>query len=369
MGINRRKFIKQSSLISGLGVTMSVPNFNILSKTKLNKEDLIGHGDYKYRVVKDWAKMSTVRNPILNCHEMVMDSKGRLVMIGDHTANNIFVFDKSGKLLDTWGSRYPGGHGLSISNEGGEDFLFITDCGWFLDRNGKWTKQSGVVSKTTIDGQLVFNLPDPRLVGIYKKDAPFLPTETAIGPNGDIYVADGYGSDYIIQYNHEGEFIRKFGGRENANDDWNIYGGHGVAIDYREPNNPMLIVTNRSINCFKFFTLDGKYIKKLEMPGLFVCRPVMDESNLYASVCWSNDKTTGKRTSGSGLVTILEGDKVVSNPGGSAPVYEDGKLTQMYQSESKVFEHGHDVCIDEDKNLYVCQWNAHGTPPIKLERV
>jgi hypothetical protein len=74
---------------------------------------------------------------------MVMDSKGRLLMIGDHTNNNILVFDKSGKLLDYWGTQYPGGHGLTLAKEGSEDFLFIADCGYFIDRNGKWQKQAG----------------------------------------------------------------------------------------------------------------------------------------------------------------------------------------------------------------------------------
>lgn len=366
---SRRKFIKQAGIVSGLSWSIAGKSSSLIKKYNAANEQIVGHGDYRYRVINDWAKMSVAHNPILNCHEMVMDSKGRLVMIGDHTANNIFIFDKSGKLLDTWGSRYPGGHGLTLSAEGGEDFLLITDCGWFQDRYGKWTKQAGVVSKTTIDGRLIFNLPDPRLVGIYEKNKPFLPTETAIGPNGDIYVADGYGSDYIIQYNHEGEYIRHFGGRDNENPDWNIHEGHGIAVDYREPNNPKLIITNRALNCFKYFTLDGKYIRTVELPGLFMCRPVLDDNNVYASVCWSNDRTTGKRISGSGLLTIMEGDKVVSNPGGTAPEYVDGKLTQMYQAKDKIFEHGHDVCIDEDKNLYVCQWNAHRTPPIKLERV
>jgi len=31
-------------------------------------------------------------------------------------------------------------------------------------------------------------------------------------PNGDIYVGDGYGSSYILQYNSKGEYIRTFGG-------------------------------------------------------------------------------------------------------------------------------------------------------------
>jgi peptidylamidoglycolate lyase len=37
--------------------------------------------------------------------------------------------------------------------------------------------------------------------------------------------------------------------------------------------------------------------------------------------------------------------------------------------EKPIFHHCHDVCVDGDKNLYVCQWNAGQTYPIKLERV
>jgi hypothetical protein len=40
----------------------------------------------------------------------------------------------------------------------------------------------------------------------------------------------------------------------------------------------------------------------------------------------------------------------------------------MVQAEP-VFRHCHDVCIDEDKNVYVAQWNAGNTYPVKLERV
>jgi hypothetical protein len=37
--------------------------------------------------------------------------------------------------------------------------------------------------------------------------------------------------------------------------------------------------------------------------------------------------------------------------------------------ETPVFKHCHDVCVDDDENLYVCQWNADKTYPIKLVRV
>ena len=206
---SRRDFIKKT------GVVASVAGFfpNISKGLKPTAEEIIiGHGDYKYKVDKEWAKISVNSTPLFNCHEMVQDQKGRLIMLGDHVTNNILIFDKSGKLLDKWGSSFPGGHGLTLSKEGTEDFLLITDCGWYNDRNGNWNKQSGFIMKTDTNGRLIFTLGHPRTIGIYKDNEPFMPTETAVAPNGDIFVADGYGSDYIIHYSAKGEYIRSFWG-------------------------------------------------------------------------------------------------------------------------------------------------------------
>ncbi len=30
---------------------------------------------------------------------------------------------------------------------------------------------------------------------------------------------------------------------------------------------------------------------------------------------------------------------------------------------------GHDVCVDSDENLYLCQWNSGKVPPYKLHRL
>lgn len=366
--VSRRNFIRNASTASMTALMTPAFAFSILQKKQKPEETIIGHGGYTYKVNRQWAKISVTTNPLFNCHEMVQDSKGRLIMLGDHVNNNVLIFDKSGKLLDFWGHAFPGGHGLSISRED-DDALFITDCGWYQDKSGQWHKQSGQVVKTTVDGRLIFSIGHPMTIGIYGPDDPFMPTETAIAPNGDIYVADGYGSDYIIQYDSRGKYIRHFGGQNNKNKEHNLYNAHGVTVDLRDKNNPTLVCTSRTENCFKVFTLDGKFVKRIDMPGMFVCRAVPDEKSIYAGVCWSKD-VSGKRNANSGFVTILdENNKVVSNPGGTEPVYEKGVLQPVLQAKDPVFHHGHDVCVDEDKNLYVCQWNANQTPPVQLIRV
>ncbi|KXX66538.1 hypothetical protein [Flammeovirga sp. SJP92] len=368
---SRRQFIKNTS-IAVLGGAMASPlySFNILKK-KPAPEIILGHGDYQYKLNKDWAQISSVRNPILNCHEMVMDSKGRLIMIGDNTDNNIMIFDKSGKLLDYWGTAYPGGHGLTLSKEGEEDFLYLTDSGWFLDKSGKWVHHNGRVSKTTLDGRVVFDIGHPQTVGAYEPGDLFCPTEVAIAPNGDIYVADGYGKDYILHYDAKGQFIRKWGGHKNKDKNYNLMNAHGVTLDLRDPNQPLLCCSSRSENMYKWFTLDGKFVKKLHLTNMYICRAVFDENNLYAGVCWSRpeDGSGHNWKKHTGFVTILEDDKVVSNPGGTAPTYKKGELQASYQLPTQPILHGHDVCVDEDKNLYICQWNAGHTAPLKLERV
>ena len=55
-------------------------------------------------------------------------------------------------------------------------------------------------------------LPYPRESGLYEKPEDYRPTETAIAANGDIYVIDGYGKQYVMHYDPQGNLIRTFGG-------------------------------------------------------------------------------------------------------------------------------------------------------------
>ncbi len=335
---------------AGTAAVRSAPG--VITRPGLS-DDVIGHGAFRYRVETQWADVNPENTPVKNCHEMVMDRRGRLVMVTDETKNNVLVFDTSGRLLDAWGTRYPGGHGLTLWDAGGEEFLFIAD----FDR--------GIVDKTTLDGRVLLTIEHPHTVGAYAEEMSFKPTETAVGPNGDVYVADGYGSQYILQYSPEGEFIRKFGGAGDGDDQFAT--AHGVAVDARS-DVPTLLCTSRAHNSFKRFTLDGQHLETIFLPGAYVCRAVVDDDIVYAGVCWSRLRYLNQ-TPESGFVTILDAtDRVVSNPGGTAPVYEDGELQLMVQSEP-VFKHCHDVCVDQEKNLYVCQWNADGSYPIKLHRV
>lgn len=342
--MNRKKFIRQSSLAAtGLFLAPS------LIKPEFPGDLVLGQGRKRYRLNTRWSQADAMLHPVNDCHEMVQDKKGRIILLTNETRNNVLLYDKSGKLLSSWGSGYPGAHGLTLFSENGEDVLFICD-----------NKRHQVI-KTTTEGRVLMTLDYPKETGQYAKADEYVPTETAISANGDIYVADGYGKDFIIQYNDKGEYIRHFGGRGPAAN--HLQNAHGICVDARDKNNPLLIVTSREQNCFKRYTLTGDYLDTIALPGAWVCRPVIKGDYLYAAVLQSSSNPWKE----SGFVTILDRDnQVVSNLAGSVPEYIHGKPGEMYQTV-KAFKYPHDVCIDDEENLYVAQWNSGKVYPYKLE--
>ncbi len=341
--MHRKDFIKNSSL--GLVGALYVPE--VLIKEKI----VLGHNNKRYKINTKWSRADVARNPVNDCHEMVQDQKGRILLLTNETKNNVLIYNKHGKLLDTWGTEYPGAHGFTLFNENGTDTLFICD------------NNRHQVIKTTIDGRVLLTLDYPKETGMYTKPDEYIPTETAIAANGDIYVADGYGKDFIIQYDLNGKYIRYFGGR--GTEDRHLLNAHGICIDTRNNKNPTLIICSRQQNSFKRFSMEGVYIETISLPGAWVCRPVIKGEYLYAAVLQSNNNQWKQ----SGFVTILDANnKVISNLAGTEPVYKGNVPDEMFQTE-KVFQYPHDVCIDDEENMYVAQWNSGKTYPYKLEPV
>ena len=344
--MNRKKFIQQSTLVaSGLACLPA-----ILSE-KERGEIILGQNNKRYRIDTKWGELDFNRYPVKDCHEMVQDSNLRMILLTNETKNNVIIYDRKGKLVTTWGTEYPGAHGLTIFNENGEEVLFICD------------NSRHQVIKTTLNGRVLLTLDYPKETGEYTKADEYVPTETTIAPNGDIYVADGYGKDFIIHYNSKGEYIRHWGGR--GAEEKHLKNAHGICYDKRDKNNPLLIVTSREQNAFKRFTLEGKYIDTIALPGAWVCRPVIHGEYLYAAVLQCQSRLWQQ----SGFITILDkNNKVVSNLAGSEPSYLNNNLEEMYQT-IKVFQYPHDVGIDDEGNLYIAQWNSGHVYPYKLTPV
>jgi len=347
--MKRRDFCKNALLLS---TGAAIPAFHILNRRASRADTIIGHGDFRYRVQLNWGAADPKRYPVKDCHEMAMDKSGRIFMSTNDTRNNILVYNKDGQLRSAWGTEYPGAHGLTLHDENGEEFLYITDY------------ERHEVIKTSLDGRVIRVFAYPADSGKYAASSDFRPTETAIAPNGDVFIADGYGLDYIVQYGSDGSLKNTFGGKGAGPASLN--NAHGVALDTRNGANPALLVSSRVENVVKRFSLAGDYLDTIPLHGAYICRPVVQGEQVYFAVLISRLPWDSQ----SGFILVLDkNNRVVSCPGGSLPdLPGPSPLKPLYQTV-KVFKHPHDVLADGDGNLYVAQWNSGNVYPARLERV
>ena len=281
---------------------------------------------------------------------MVQVPDGRLFLLTDQAKNNIIIFDTDGNVKGSWTLKMGGGHGLTLNVENNQPFLYICDT-------------RGRVVKTDLDGKVILELNK-------SKSRATNPTETAVGPNGDIYIIDGYGTQYIYQFDSKGKFIRRFGGKSTQPvNKGKFMQAHGIALDNRG-DKPLLVCTARLRNEFHWYTLDGKYVKSVYLPGVYMSRPVINGDYLYSGVCFGTFANDFRGWQDRGFIIILDkNNRVVSAPGAHEPKHDEkGQLQHLYQ-QTAVFENCHDVCVDSDGNLYGCQWSASRAYPYKLTKV
>ena len=76
---SRRTFIRSTAVASaGLLASKSFA-FSIGKKHVQPDELIIGQNGFTYKVDHGWAKINPANHPVINCHEMVQDSKGRMI--------------------------------------------------------------------------------------------------------------------------------------------------------------------------------------------------------------------------------------------------------------------------------------------------
>ncbi len=210
---------------------------------------ILGQGAHRYEWVPDWL---TPPDSIQwgDTQGIAQDAQGRIYIAhtvhpGSTSGDAIVVFDKHGKFLTSWGERFRGGaHGLDLRKEGKQEFLYHCDTA------------HKVVTKTTLDGQVIWEKTAPVEAGVYKDGSPFTPTNVAFGPDGGYYIADGYGSSWIHQYSAKDEYVQTFGGL--GTDPGKVHTPHGLWVDTRT-HDPALVVADRANHRLQYFTLDGKF--------------------------------------------------------------------------------------------------------------
>lgn len=303
----------------------------------------VGSGEYTYVWESAFFRLPSGVAIERNTHQIQMDRAGR-IYVHSPSDHAVIVFDGSGNYLSSWGSHMmPGAHGMQIRDEGGTEYLYFA------------TTNQHFVSKTTLEGQELFRLGAPMESGLYENEGQYNPTNIAFAPNGDFYVADGYGLHYIHQYTREGRYVRSWGGR--GSEPGKMICPHGLFLDARGKE-PVLVVADRENHRLQRFTLDGKHIDfvtaELRRPCHF---------DILGSLMVIPDLL--------GRVTLFDPDyKLVAHLGDNPVESEranNGVRRDAFRDGHFIAPHG--GCFDKAGNIYIAEWIADGGRLTRLRKV
>ena len=245
--LSRRNFLKRTGFAAA---ALTAAPYVIAQDKSGSRLPVIGSGEHQYEVIHDWGELPA-GHAYGNTHGVAVDAQG-LIHI-KHTVGKdakiddaVVVFDADGKFVRSWGKQYKGGaHGLHLSQEGGEEFFYLCD------------PKRHLFAKTTLDGKEIWRKWAPEQCVGYTKPEEFNPTNVALAPNGDFFVADGYGKSFIHQFDRDAKYLRSFGGK--GSEPGQVSCPHGLMVDERGAA-PMLVVADRGNNRLQNFSLAGQHI-------------------------------------------------------------------------------------------------------------
>lgn len=342
----RRDFLKSAGTAAATALTS---NFFVHAADKAqSKPAVVGSGAFTYECHHHWGDVPRhIRWHAT--HGVAVDAAG-LVYI-THRApfqsdiDTIAVFEPTGKFVRSFGKQWNfGGHGIDIRTDGGEEFLYL--CITTTKPPDGSPQRPGLVTKTTLTGESVWELTYPEAANLYDAPEKFSPTNLAFAPDGGFYVADGYGQNYIHQYDNAAKYVRSFGG--TGEEPGKFKTPHGIWLDNRPGREPLLIVADRANARLQYLTLDGKPVSivgdvsfpahfdirgsHLLIPDLHARVSIFDQDNQVVTHLGHDPKWTEQ---------VLDGFKMREQP----ERWENGK-----------FIHPHDACFDADGNIYVVEW-------------
>ena len=84
--MKRRSFVKNSVMsTAGLLITRDMFNYK--------KGPVYGHNEMTFHLDTKWGTLNAEKTPVNDCHEMIQDSKGRIVLLTNETKNNIIIYN------------------------------------------------------------------------------------------------------------------------------------------------------------------------------------------------------------------------------------------------------------------------------------
>jgi len=292
-----------------------------------------------YSTVSDWLKLPAGRPQLGNMHgDIAVSSKGEVFVSVQDPAAGLQVYAPDGTFIRNVTGAPSDFHGFVIKQQPEGEFLYGA------------TLRGQTVVKMKLDGTIVMTIGSAAIPDEFKvrnarsNELQLLLTGLDVAPNGDIYVADGYASDFIHRFDKTGKYLASFGGKKPP---YNFNTLHKLAIDTRfQP--ARIIAVDRANNRVVHMSLSGEFL------GV-----VASDLLLPAAITLNGDNVVVGELRG--RVTILDkAGKVVERIGENS-----GEGVGSNQAKPESWRPGlllspHGVALNAQGDLFVSEFNLYG---------
>src|SRR6266850_6099038 len=269
--LTRRDFMK----CAGVAVAgFAAPGLGQAAETKSPAR--IGSGAHTYEFVEQWGRLPAGMKYGFGCG-VAVDSKDRVYVTSRSSNPCVAIFDRHGKLLETWSNDFADKVGYSVeqikdtahcvywSKEGRDEFIYFTE-------NVSGDKRLGKrVYKTDLYGKILYVIGNVEKEGSTSQKFSWdSPTDVAVSASGDIYVVDGYGSQRVSRFDKNFKHIKTIGQRtEKSAVGPNAPHGtfntcHGVWINTLRKGEPEVYIADRHNDRIEVFSLELEYKRTLK---------------------------------------------------------------------------------------------------------
>lgn len=213
-------------------------------------------------------------------------------------ADPVLAVDRTGRILRSWGKGlYTIPHSIRVDPEGNV---------WTID-----AASSHVIKFTPTGKQLL----DITVGGQPAAKSGFnSTTDIAFGPNGRLFISDGYGNARVLEYTAKGERVREWGKAGNGPGELNL--PHGIAIDPQG----VVYVADRENGRVQRFSLDGRFLGLWDFHGkvfsiaatkdsIWIGTQHFNEPNGAPGWFFQLDRETGKPV---GYIDTFQGQHVLN---------------------------------------------------------
>lgn len=314
----------------------------------------IGEGSARFKLDTTWGRLPEGMRYGLGC-AIVVDKQDRVIVTSRSTQPCVAIFDKEGKLLETWGKDFATvvgygsaeqvqatAHGLYLAEENGTEYLYWTEnVARAKGADGKVGKAYGArVYKTDMQGKVLYTL------GMVEKESDTAqkldltnPTDVAVAPNGDIYIVDGYGSQKVHRFSKDFKKLKTIGGRGKDPGQFNTC--HGVWVNTLRKE-PEVYIADRANNRLEVYSLELEY-KRTVRDSRLPCCFYQQGGRLYVPELDAR-------------VTVLDDkDQVVARLGDGKGIPD----AEINKHPGK-FAKPHALTLDSKGNLFVLEWLPWG---------